>query len=139
MYNNALAVIEINNHGLTTVTAMKNKMYPQLYFQPAKFDKMGTSYTDRLGWRTTRVTRPLMIDDLREALSDGSFIIHTEKTLDEMLTFVFDDNGDMVTQSSFHDDTIFASAICLQGFKVMYKGNLDQINYESHMPESTSY
>lgn len=139
IYNNALVVVEINNHGLTTVTALKNKMYPHLYFQPAKFDKMGTSYSDRLGWKTTMVTRPLMIDDLREALSDGSYKIHTEKTLDEMLTFVFDDRGNMVSQSSFHDDTIFATAICLQGFKVMYGGNLDQIDYEPHFAEDGGY
>lgn len=138
-YNNALMVVEINNHGLTTVTALKNLMYPQLYFQPAKFDKMGTSYSDRLGWKTSKVTRPLMIDDLREALADGSYKIHTEKTLDEMLTFVFDDGGNMVTQSSFHDDCIFASAICFQGFKVSYSGKLEQISYEDHMPSNFSY
>ena len=140
MYNNALMVVEINNHGLTTVTALKNKMYPQLYFRPVvKMDTISMKFSDRLGWKTTKVTRPLMIDDLREALSDGSLKIHTEKTLDEMLTFVFNDHGDMVSQSSFNDDCIFATAIGFQGFKVMYSGTLGQIDYESHMPESSSY
>jgi hypothetical protein len=139
-YNDALAVIEINNHGLTTVTAMKNKMYPQIYFRPVvKMDTMGQKFSDRMGWKTTKVTRPLMIDDLREALSDGSYKIHTENTLDEMLTFVFDDGGNMISQSSFHDDCIFASAICFQGFKVMYKGKLEQIDYEKELPQSFSY
>jgi len=139
-YNNALAAIEINNHGLTTVTALKNKMYPQIYFRPVlKMDTMGTRFSDRLGWKTTRVTKPLMIDDLRESLSDGSFKIHTEKTLDEMLTFVFGDDGEMTTQSSFHDDSIIASAIALQAFKVMFGGKLDQINYESVLPTNFSY
>ena len=135
IYNEALMVVEINNHGLTTVTALKNLLYPQLYFQPAKFDKMGTSYSDRLGWRTTKVTRPLMIDDLREALADGSYKIHTERTLDEMLTFVFDDSGNMISQNSFHDDCIFASAICFQGFKILYSGKLDQLD-EDQIPVS---
>jgi len=131
--------VEINNHGLTTVTTLKNLMYPKLYFRPAKFDQMGTSYSDRLGWRTTKVTRPLMIDDLRESLADGSLKIHSEKTFDEMLTFVFDDGGNMIAQSSFHDDLIFASAIALQAFKVLYKGTLDQIDYEKHLPEQGGY
>lgn len=134
MYNNALAVVEINNHGLTTVTAMKNKLYPSIYFRPVvKMDTMGTPFSDRMGWKTTKVTKPLMIDDLREALSDGGLKIHSEKTLDEMLTFIFDDGGNMVTQSSFHDDSIFASAIAFQGFKVLYKGKLDQIDYEDYI------
>lgn len=136
LYNTALMVVEINNHGLTTVTALKNKMYPQIYFRPVvKMDTMGVQMSDRMGFRTTKVTRPLMIDDLREALSDGSFKIHTEKTLDEMLTFTFDDGGNMVSQSSFHDDCIFASAICLQGFKVMYSGKLEQLD-DKYMPVS---
>jgi len=102
-------------------------------------DTMGTKFSDRMGWKTTKITRPLMIDDLREALSDGSLKIHSEKTLDEMLTFVFDDGSNMVAQSSFHDDCIFASAICYQGFKIMYSGKLEQINYEKELPTSTPY
>lgn len=139
LYNNALAVIEINNHGLTTVTAMKNLLYPQLYFRPAKFDQMGTSYTDRLGWKTTKVTRPLMIDDFREALSDGSIKIHSEKTLDELMVFNFNDHGDMVCQSGFHDDLLFSCCIGFQGFKVLFKGTLDQLDYEKYMPSGFSY
>lgn len=140
IYNLALMVVEINNHGLTTVTALKNDMYPQIYFRPVtKMDTMGQQMSDRMGWKTTKVTRPLMIDDLREALADGSYVIHTETTLDEMLTFVFDDGGNMVSQSSFHDDCIFASAICFQGFKVMYSGKLEQLDYEKLLPESTPY
>lgn len=138
-YNNALMVVEINNHGLTTVTALKNLMYPQMFFRPSTFDAMGTSWSDRLGWKTTKVTRPLMIDDFREGLQEGAIKIHSETTLDEMLTFVFDDGGNMVSQSTFHDDCIFASAIGFQGFKVMYSGKLEQIDYERHMPESSSY
>ena len=133
-YNNSLSVIENNNHGLTTITALKNKMYPQMYFQPSRFDKMGTTYTDRLGFRTTKVTRPLLIDDLREAMADGSYKIHTESTVDELLTFVYDDHGDAMCQSGFHDDCIFASALCLQGFKIMFGGTLSQIPYEEHLP-----
>lgn len=140
LYNNALAVVEINNHGLTTVTALKNKLYPQIYFRPVvKMDTMSMKFSDRLGWKTTKVTRPIMIDDLREVLSDGSLRIHTEKTVDEMLTFIFDDGGNMISQSSFHDDCIFATAIALQGFKVMYGGKLDQLDYEEHMPQNFSY
>jgi hypothetical protein len=140
LYNNALAVIEINNHGLTTVTALRNLMYPQLYFRPVtQMDMMGVRFSDRMGWKTTKVTRPLMIDDLREALAENSLTLHTEKTLDEMLTFVFDDGGNMVTQSSFHDDGIMATAIALQGFKVLAGGKLDQIDYEQILPESSSY
>lgn len=134
LYNNALLVVEINNHGLTTVTALKNLMYPQLYFRPTKFDAMGSPWSDRLGWKTTKTTRPLLIDDFREALQEGSLKPHSEILFDEMVTFVFDDGSNMIAQPGFHDDMIFAAAIGFQGFKVLYGGSLEQINYEKYLP-----
>lgn len=139
MYNNALMVVEVNNHGLTTVTALRNAIYPSLYFRPSKFDSMGTSWSDRLGWKTTKVTRPLMIDDFNEALREGSITIHSKETIDEMITFVFDTGNNMVSMSGFHDDGIFASAIGFQGFKAIYDKPLIQVNYEEHLPVSTPY
>jgi len=139
LYNNALMVVEINNHGISTVTALRNLQYPQMYFRPTKFDQMGTDYSDRIGWKTTKVTRPLMIDDFREALEDGSLKIHSLATVDELLTFIFDSGGNMISQRAFHDDCIFGSAIAFQGFKIMYSGKLEQIDYESHLPVSSSY
>ena len=135
LYNNALAVVEINNHGLTTVTAMRNQMYPQMYFRPAKFDQMGTSYTDRIGWKTTRVTKPLMIDDLHEGLREGSLKLHSLETMDEMLTYVYNDANEMNAQKGFHDDLIMGSATAFQGFKVSFAGKLDQLGDE-HLPPS---
>jgi hypothetical protein len=139
LYNDALAVVEVNNHGLTTVVAMKNSLYPNLYFRPAKFDTMGTKWGDRLGWKTTMVTRPLMIDDFNQALREESVTIHSREIVDEMLTFIFDNANRMAAMQGFHDDTIFASSIGFQGFKIMYDGPLDQMNYSDHLPNSTPY
>lgn len=139
MYNGALMVVEINNHGLTTVVALKNAIYPNLYFRPSKFDTLGTSWSDRLGWKTTRVTRPLMIDDLNEALRDDSLTIHSKEIIDEMVTFIFDSGNNMVAMNGFHDDGIFAAAIGFQGFKVLYDKPLEQIDYGPLLPTSTPY
>lgn len=139
LYNNALMVVEVNNHGLTTVIALKNAMYPNLYFRPSKFDTMGTQWTDRLGWKTTRITRPLMIDDLNEGMREESIILHSRETIDEMVTFIFDSGNNMVAMSGFHDDCIFSAAIAFQGFKILYDKPLEQMNYEEHLPISTPY
>lgn len=138
-FNNALMVVEINNHGLTTVTILKQLLYPTLYFRPSKFDTIPSSWSDRLGWKTTKVTRPLMIDDFNQALREGSVKIHSRYLLDEMQTFVFDAGNNMNAQESYHDDAIFSAAIGFQGFKVLFSGNLDQIDYLDFLPSSTSY
>lgn len=138
-FNNALMVVEINNHGLTTVTILKQLLYPTLYFRPARFDTIPSTWSDRLGWRTTKVTRPLMIDDLNQALRERSIKIHTRYLLDEMQTFVYDSGNNMRPQEGYHDDAIFSAAIGFQGFKVLFSGKLDQVDYIDHLPSSSSY
>lgn len=138
-YNNAFMVVEINNHGLTTITILKQKIYPSIYFRPAKYETIESKISDRMGWRTTKITRPLLIDDLSQAVRENSLTIHSKIILDEMSVFVYDDNGDMVPQAGFHDDTIFSSGIALQGFKIMYSGELTQLDETQHLPHNYSY
>jgi hypothetical protein len=138
-YNNALMVVEINNHGLTTVTCLKQLVYPALYFRPSKFEGIGMSWSDKLGWKTTKLTRPLLIDDFAQAIRDDLLIIHSKEILDEMNVFVYDANNNMVPMEGFHDDCIFSSGIAFQGFKVLYDKPLTQVDYEYYLPKSSNY
>jgi len=75
-----------------------------------------------------------LIDDFGQALRDGVLTLHSEETLDEMLGFVFDKNNNMNAGDVGHDDCIFSAAIGFQGFKVMYSGQLTQLDYSHHLP-----
>jgi hypothetical protein len=138
-YNNALAVVEVNNHGLTTLTILKQLLYPSLYFRPSKFESIASPWSDKLGWKTTVMTRPLMIDDLAQAMRDGILTLHSKELLDEMNVFIYDRANNMVPQEGFHDDCIFSAGVCYQGFKVLYDKPLGQIDYTRHLPESHNY
>jgi hypothetical protein len=138
-YNNALMDPESNNHGILTISTLKNLLYPSLYFRPAKFDAISGTSTDRIGWRTSMVTRPLLIGDFNQATRDGVLTIHSKELLDEMSVFVYNDNNDMAPQSGFHDDCIFAAAIGYQGFKILYDKPLDQIDSSDYLPTNFSY
>jgi len=138
-YNDAFMVVEINNHGLTTITVLKQLLYPSLYFRQAKYDSMSEKSSDKIGWKTTRVTRPLLIDEFAQAIRDGVLTIHSKELLDEMTVFIYDDAGNMQPQEGFHDDCIFAAGIGFQGFKVLYDKKLEQINYNDHLPTSFAY
>ncbi len=135
-YNNALMVVEVNNHGLTTLTVLKQLMYPSLYFRPSKFETIGSPWSDKLGWKTTKLTRPLLIDDFAQGMRDGLLILHSKELMDEMSVFVFNDSNDMQPQEGFHDDCLFAAAIGYQGFKVLYDKPLTQLDYSLHTPSS---
>lgn len=138
-YNDALMVVEINNHGLTTMTVLKQKLYPSLYFRLQKLESIGVSSSDKLGWKTTKVTRPLMIDELAQACRDGDLTIHSKELLDEMTVFVYDDSGNMCCPRNWHDDCIFSSAIAFQGFKVVAKEKPEQLDYSEILPKSFAY
>lgn len=139
-FNNALMVVEINNHGLTTITRLKQLRYPNFYFRPSKMDTSGEPISEKLGWKTTQVTRPFLIDDLNKAMRDDVLTFHSKETLDEMLTFIYNDNNEMQPQSKkYHDDCIFSGGIAFQGFKVLWDKPLDQINYEDVLPINFAY
>jgi hypothetical protein len=138
-YNNALMVVEVNNHGLTTLTVLKQLLYPSLYFRPAKFETIASPWSDKLGWKTTKLTRPLLIDDFAQAIRDDVITLHSKELINEMSVFVYDSGNNMVPMEGFHDDCIFAAGICFQGFKVLYDKPLDQLNYENHLPISSNY
>ena len=138
-YNNALAVPEINNHGLTTVTILKQRLYPSIYFRPTKFDSLGSSTSDKLGWLTNKKTKPIMIDDLAQGMRDHELTFHSRYFIDELTVFVYDDAGNMTPQEGFHDDCIMASAMAFQGFKILYDKKLDQLDSSIYLPTSFAY
>jgi len=138
-YNNALMIPETNSHGLLVVNRLREGVYPNIYFRQGKFDAIGMSFTDRLGWRTTGANRELLIDDFARVLREKALFIHSRELLNEMAVFVYDDNGRMKPEGKSHDDCIFAAAIGFQGFKILYSGKLEQIDYTKHLPQSYSY
>lgn len=110
-YNQALVGVEANNHGLTTVTALRNLRYPAIY-RRRTVDRVTNKPTQQFGWLTTRTSKPLMIDELAQAMKADELCIYDKRTLAEMRTFVRDDRGRM--HGSPHDDTVMAFAIANQ-------------------------
>ncbi len=139
IYNNALMVVEINNHGLTVISNLKQLLYPNFYFRLEKYETMGMTSSDRIGWKTNKMTRPVLIDEFDKAFRDGSLLIHSKELLDEMLVFIYDKNGDMNATPGYHDDAIFSAALGLQGFKVTSSIALEQLNYSEFLPKNFSY
>ena len=133
-YNNALMVVESEAHGNVVLHVLKNLLYPSLYFRPTKFDTMARGWSDKLGWKTNKVTRPLLIDEFEQMVRENQIKIRSKEIVDEMTVFIFNDANNMVAMQSYNDDGIFAAAIACQGFKVISDKPLTQINYVKHLP-----
>lgn len=116
-YNDALIGAEINNHGLTTVQRLRDVGYSNLYRREMGIDERYEEYTSKLGWRTDVRTKPLMIDGLSEAISTDQIIDYDKIFIRECMTYIRDPRGRTNAQEGQHDDTVIATAICLQLFE----------------------
>ena len=112
-YNQAYLGVESNNHGLTTLMAIKKLEYWNLFFSKS-YDKIADTMTQKLGWTTTARTKPFMIDKLAEFIREHHLGIYSDLIISEGYTYVIEDNGKTNAQVGCHDDTIMATAIMLQ-------------------------
>ena len=107
-YRDALCCVEANNHGLTTITQLRQLGYPNL-FRRRMLNQATTKVSQEFGWKTTRTTKPLLIDDLGMALRSDELIIHDRFTLAELRTYTRNERGSM--SGSPHDDRVMALAL----------------------------
>lgn len=113
-YNTALLGVEINNHGLTTVQHLRNKFYRNLYMRETSEEHQFQERTALMGWRTDRKTKPIIINNLVQAIRDNDIIDLDVVFIRECMTYVRDDQGHTNAQEGMYDDTVIAKAISLQ-------------------------
>ena len=107
-YRDALCCVESNNHGLTTITILRQLGYPRL-FRQRSLNRTTNKVSQEFGWRTTRTSKPLMIDDLGMALRNDELSIFDVSTIRELRTFTRNDRGTM--SGSPFDDRVMALAL----------------------------
>ena len=112
-YNNALVGVERNNHGLTTLTCLRNvHNYPNMYFEKI-LDERTNRKQKKLGWNTTLKSKPLMINNLRELIREDEIEVRSKELIHEMNAFVHHPDGKMGAQQGSHDDCVIAYSIAL--------------------------
>jgi hypothetical protein len=95
--------VERNNHGHAVLLRLDTDSYENIFHHD----------DNRAGWKTSTLTRPIMLDTFIEAVEDGFCRINDVITLNECLTLV-DNKGKIEAAEGKHDDTIIAHAIALQ-------------------------
>ena len=111
-YNNALVGVESNNHGLTTITALRKIGYKRIFRRRRVNSTQGNRPMTEFGWSTNKSTKPLMIDELGKAIREQAIHIKDAAALGELRTYVRDEKGSM--GGSPHDDRVVALAIANQ-------------------------
>lgn len=102
-YNEALLVVERNNHGSGVLSLLESVChYPRCY------GKSGQP-----GWLTNSVSRPAAIGRLNACLIDRADRFMSRKLMAELRSFVRMADGSTCARAGTHDDRVMAMAIAL--------------------------
>ena len=113
-YNEALLVVENANIGWSTLDAILERNYRNLYYSPKSDSPSSDSYTryedtSKMvpGFTMSLKSRPLVINKGREYLGDHSVIIRSKRLIEEMKIFVWK-NGRAEAQTGYNDDLVMS-------------------------------
>lgn len=123
MYNDALVGIERENHGHAVIQKCMDLGLERghnrgghLYYHSVAKARYGEQTVQKAGWSTNAITRPLMLEGLRDWLeTDGALDrVFDRQLLQECMTFRMQDNGTFEHDPGCHDDSIVKWAIANQ-------------------------
>ena len=122
-YNNALLVIENNNIGWATIQQVIDRGYENLFYTSKDLQYVDTERQVNNRYRTqdksmvpgfsmTMKTRPLVIAKLEEYFREKSVIVRSNRLIDELFVFIYNNNKAEAMQG-YNDDLVMSFAICL--------------------------
>lgn len=118
MYNNALLTVEVNNHGYALLNILQDERPRLKFYKREKFDALKRKTIKKVGWMTSARTKAIMTQQMNAALYEEDIQILNEKTVQQMRTFLQDqESGKMGATAGKHDDCVMSLCIALQGMK----------------------
>lgn len=109
----AMIIPEINAMGHALLNKLKDLDWYRVY-QREDIDKKTGRKMNKLGWRTTSSTKPLLISHFRDLLRNFEPRIYTLETLDQFKSFIYSDEAKlkgMGANLGYHDDRLMATLL----------------------------
>lgn len=108
-YNYAMIAVETNFSSYPTMK-LQEMGYLNMYVREA-VDTYQARVQKKFGFRTTSLTRPLIIDNLVDIVREHTNLIYDMEFCKEALSFVKNDRGKPEAAEGAHDDCVMALAI----------------------------
>ena len=119
-YNMALLAPETNNKaGGAVLECVKRLKYPRVFMQ-RRYNRMTNEYTQKIGWSTDKITRTLMLSDLRQLIRGGEpdhkpvIDIPSAEALHQLRAFQINKDGKAEAPAGEYDDDVLALAVTVQ-------------------------
>ena len=115
-YNTALVNIE-TNYDAGIIMLLQKWNYPNMYRREV-YDQIAKANKDAFGFRTTQITRPIILNRLKTIVRENIELISDYETLNEMKTFCLNASGKKYeAQDGNHDDHVLALAIAYESYE----------------------
>ena len=111
-YNNAEVGVERAGHGHSVLRVLLDNDYPNIYHHQ-DYDKIAGLTLGEPGWKTSRTTKPIMVDTMAASLRAGDLISWSENLMVEASSYVWEGQNATKTPGA-DDDELDAVMIALQ-------------------------
>lgn len=135
-YNTALIGIE-SNFSTHPNKELQRLRYPKLFLRQVE-DSITRKITMSIGFRTDKLTRPVILAGLVGIMREHPELVDDEETLNEMLTFGRNQKGRPEAAQGAHDDCVMALAIAYyireqQVYRIEEIGKANKAKWEPDM------
>lgn len=115
-YNKALLVVEKASGGHSVIERLRYEKHYMNMYKSKCYDEFKRAIW-KVGYDTSQKTKSIAVNDMREWFDKGLIDIQSNDLLEEMKTFVAEDNGAFNAISSCHDDLVSACWLSIAGAK----------------------
>jgi phage terminase large subunit-like protein len=117
-YNNAFIAPERNFHGFGVVNRIRDHhKYKRLfcwYDEQQKTVKQGYTGDKKYGWETNARTKSILVQNLASFLNDNHLKLNDFNTVDELITYIYQEDGSTGGMRGCFDDRVMALGIAVQ-------------------------
>lgn len=134
VFHSAVIAVEMNGgFGAAVVDPLYNRFaYDNVYVR-RQLNTRTNKMTQMLGWHTTSITRPAMLEGLKDVVRETPELIKSDSCKTEMSTFVYARNGKAMGDAGCHDDRVMA----LAGAYELYKEYAQATVVKPNKPKSS--
>lgn len=134
LYNMAHVIPERNTIGNNLINHL---------FDIHEYENIYLDEKQEMGFQITNKNREVLLAEMEEAIRNNLIKINSERTVNELTTFIFNENGKIEADKGKHDDLIMCLALTVHGFKkILDTTPVEHINKIPHkdypMPISNS-
>jgi len=119
LYNTAAVISERNTIGNNLI----DWLFTALEYENIWIDEKGN-----MGYQVTNINREVLLADLEEAIRTATIRINSDRTINELFTFIVAENGKAEAEQGYHDDLVISLALAVYGYNnILEKTPIDHM------------